>query len=66
LQEYLSDATQVDIVYLTVLNRASGEPLRSVALVVAMHNRHSLLACGMLRTCADTFFAAVWQWWTNA
>jgi len=63
MQEYLSDATQVDVVYLTVLNRASGEPLRSVALVVAMQNRHILLACG---TCADTFCAAVWQWWTNA
>ncbi|KAL0037161.1 hypothetical protein WJX79_003343 [Trebouxia sp. C0005] len=32
LQEYLSDASQVDIVYLTVLNRASGEPL-SLAVV---------------------------------
>ncbi|KAL0049325.1 hypothetical protein WJX82_011369 [Trebouxia sp. C0006] len=32
LQEYLSDATQVDVVYLTVLNRASGEPL-SLAVV---------------------------------
>lgn len=30
LQEYLSDVNQVDIVYLTVLNRASGEPLRFV------------------------------------
>lgn len=30
LQEYLSDVTQVDIVYTAVLNRASGEPLRSV------------------------------------
>lgn len=29
-QEYLSDVNQVDIVYLTVLNRASGEPLRFV------------------------------------
>ena len=27
-QEYLSDASQVDVVYLTVLARASGEPLR--------------------------------------
>lgn len=30
LQEYLSDVNQVDTVYLTVLNRASGEPLRSL------------------------------------
>ena len=28
IQEYLSDPGQVDIVYLTVLTRASGEPLR--------------------------------------
>lgn len=30
MQEYLADPSQVDIVYRTVLDRASGEPLRSV------------------------------------
>ena len=30
LQEYLADPSQIDIVYRTVLDRASGEPLRSI------------------------------------
>ena len=37
MQEYLADPSQIDIVYRTVLDRASGEPLRSVYGAARMH-----------------------------
>ena len=58
LQEYLSDVSQVDIVYMTVLNRASGEPLRFVlawpklgSVTKVQHN--------------TVLYRAVWQWWRS-